>query len=286
MKHWTIYCHTHTDSGRRYIGLTSQTMEKRWKNHIYAAKSSKDGRWHFPNAIRKYGKDAFTHKILEICDTLESAGIAEVKWIKFYDSRNPDRGFNLTKGGEYAPSVSRIQRSEIVRKLWQNSEYREKVIASTRNSYLDPSLRAKASKISKDMWEKPGYREIIKARNSIASKELWKRPGFRTKMSDISKEIQSRPEVKMKLSNANKGKIISHENRVKIGDRCRGKKLSAEHRAKISASTKGKSKKPFSAEHRANISKGLKGKTRSPEVRAKIRDRLKEYFLMKRLKKY
>lgn len=47
---WTIYCHTHVDSGRRYIGLTKQAMMKRWKNHVHAAQHSRDGRWHFPNA--------------------------------------------------------------------------------------------------------------------------------------------------------------------------------------------------------------------------------------------
>ena len=61
---WTIYCHTHIETGRHYVGLTKKTWQKRWNQHCSQAKSSKDGRWHFPNAIRKYGKEAFTMKSL------------------------------------------------------------------------------------------------------------------------------------------------------------------------------------------------------------------------------
>ena len=74
---YTIYCHTHTESGRRYIGLTKLTMMKRWNSHIYTANHVKNGKLaatgHFPNAIRKYGKDAFSHEVLEVCSTLEEA---------------------------------------------------------------------------------------------------------------------------------------------------------------------------------------------------------------------
>jgi hypothetical protein len=92
-KHWTIYCHTHVDSGRRYVGLTSRSMERRWSQHVAQAKTSRGGRWHFPNAIRKYGKNAFSHEILEICYSLEEANTAEDKWINHFDARNPERGF-------------------------------------------------------------------------------------------------------------------------------------------------------------------------------------------------
>ena len=77
MKRWIIYCHTHIDSGRRYIGLTMQTMMQRWKSHVYAAMNSKDGRWHFPNAIRKYGSKSFSHQVLAMSWDLEGANETE-----------------------------------------------------------------------------------------------------------------------------------------------------------------------------------------------------------------
>ncbi|KKM23993.1 hypothetical protein LCGC14_1609580 [marine sediment metagenome] len=116
---WTIYCHIHNITGRRYVGLTSQTWQERWKNQVHVAKSSKGGRWHFPNAIRKYGKDAFSHKVLGVCDTLEEANIAEIRWIEHFDTRNPEKGFNLAKGGKHVPHPIR-------KNPWNNPKYRAK----------------------------------------------------------------------------------------------------------------------------------------------------------------
>jgi group I intron endonuclease len=148
---WTIYCHIHIDSGRRYIGLTSQTVEKRWNQHCVQAKSSKGGRWHFPNAIRQYGKNAFSHEVLEVCETLESANEAEAKWIDHFDSRNPERGFNLAKGGEHVPHP--------IKNPWDRPGYREKAIRSLKNTWSDPKKRAEASVISKTALNKPEVRK-------------------------------------------------------------------------------------------------------------------------------
>ena len=71
-------------------------MERRWAQHCVQARSSKGGRWHFPNAIRKYGKDAFSHEVLEICLSLEEANEREQYWIWTYDTTNPLRGFNAS----------------------------------------------------------------------------------------------------------------------------------------------------------------------------------------------
>ena len=132
---WTIYCHTHIDSGRRYVGLTKRTMGRRWSQHVCQARSSKGGRWHFPNAIRKYGKDAFSHEVLEVCDTLEDANAAEVRWINHFDTRNPEKGFNLKKGGSHVPHP--------IKNPWDRPSYREKVSSSIRARWEDPATRAR-----------------------------------------------------------------------------------------------------------------------------------------------
>ncbi len=35
---WTIYCHMHIESGRRYIGQTKYSMMHRWNQHCAQAK--------------------------------------------------------------------------------------------------------------------------------------------------------------------------------------------------------------------------------------------------------
>ena len=67
----TIYCHIHRASGRRYVGQTRYSMEKRWRQHIYNAIRG-DCRV-FAAAILEYGPDAFDHAVLEVCETSASA---------------------------------------------------------------------------------------------------------------------------------------------------------------------------------------------------------------------
>ncbi len=190
---WTIYCHIHTESGRRYIGLTSQTMAQRWKTHVSHAKISKGGRWHFPNAIRKYGKDAFSHEALAQSRTLEDANATEEAIISQYDTRNPAKGFNLAKGGTHVPHPIR-------KNPWKDPEYRARVI---------PTLIA--------------VTQTAQARaNNKASLNT---PESKAKRSRISKEIQSRSEVKAKIASANKGRILSPETLRKIAAANRSRDL-------------------------------------------------------------
>ena len=57
------------------------------------------GLGHFYNAINKYGWDAFTHEIIADGLTLQQASEWEQKLIEQYDSTNPDKGYNIAKGG-------------------------------------------------------------------------------------------------------------------------------------------------------------------------------------------
>ncbi len=119
---WTIYCHTHIVSNRRYVGLTSRTWQRRWAQHLVQARSRSSGWSHFPNAIRKYGKDAFSHEVLETCDTLEAANAAEERWIEELGTRDPTKGFNTAKGGGFYPNPEK-------KNPWDRPEFREKMLS-------------------------------------------------------------------------------------------------------------------------------------------------------------
>jgi group I intron endonuclease len=83
-------------SNKRYIGITSQKPERRWrkdgngyKYHLY-----------FWRAIQKYGWDNFNHDILFDNLTKEEAEQKEVELIAYYNSNNVDYGYNMSIGGE------------------------------------------------------------------------------------------------------------------------------------------------------------------------------------------
>lgn len=189
---WTIYCHTHTESGRRYVGLTKLTMMKRWNSHVYTANRVKGGKpavtGHFPNAIRKYGKDAFSHEILEVCATLEEANAREEHWINFYDTRNPEKGFNLAKGGEHRPHP-------IKNNPWGHPGYRERVSASMKARCEDPIYRMEMSQRSNEVLSRSEVRKKL----SAATSQQFSSPEARFKISETVKALHRVPEIAEKF---------------------------------------------------------------------------------------
>jgi len=78
-------------------------MLARWNGHVDLSKRSNGKHSHFAAAIKRYGPQAFSHEILEICNSLETANQAEEAWIEFYDTCDPMKGFNLVKSGGHQP---------------------------------------------------------------------------------------------------------------------------------------------------------------------------------------
>lgn len=100
---YCVYIHTNKINGKKYVGQTCQKPEYRWK---------KDGRGYrsetyFGKAIQKYGWNNFEHEIIASNLTQEEAKNFEILLIDKLDTMNPDKGYNLTKGGEGTVGVVR-----------------------------------------------------------------------------------------------------------------------------------------------------------------------------------
>ena len=183
---WTIYCHVHIESGRRYVGLTKKTLLQRWNQHIYSASHRKLGKQsHFWASILKYGKDAFSHEVLGTAANLEQANLAEEYWIEHYDTRNPEKGFNLMKGGQHAPHP--------VKNPWDRPGFRDKHAASMQKVYQDPGWRSSVSSSMKKICSSSEWREAASRRGeeqaarpgaSESKSARWLDPDFAVKCSD------------------------------------------------------------------------------------------------------
>lgn len=93
---YIVYQHKNKTNGKVYIGITSQTPEKRWGINGNGYKSSP----HFYNAIQKYGWDNFEHDILYDNLTKEEACKKEQELIQKFQSMDRSFGYNSTSGGE------------------------------------------------------------------------------------------------------------------------------------------------------------------------------------------
>lgn len=92
---YTIYIHTNKINGKVYVGQTSQSVEQRWRNGNGYINNT-----YFNRAIEKYGWDNFKHEILCTGLSEEEADRMEIVMIARFCSNDPDKGYNLTIGGE------------------------------------------------------------------------------------------------------------------------------------------------------------------------------------------
>jgi group I intron endonuclease len=104
MEQGDIYVLT-SPSGKKYVGQSVQFLPcgkrhgyiKRWKQHVYEAKTGKDFSVCLNNAIRKYGEETFTVELLLTCN-ISDLNRWEQHYIKHLNTFHPN-GYNLTEGG-------------------------------------------------------------------------------------------------------------------------------------------------------------------------------------------
>lgn len=114
---YSVYCHT-TPSGKKYIGITSKIPEERWLNGRGYV-----GNKHFWGAIRKYGWANIEHEVLCTNLTEREAKDEEKRLIALYDTTDQSKGYNVTRGGDGANTMTDKQRqrlSEIAKEAYRN----------------------------------------------------------------------------------------------------------------------------------------------------------------------
>lgn len=102
-----VYVVTHGNSGKQYVGITVQSLERRWEYHLDQARAG-----HIKNkrslhaAIREFGAHEFAIKQIDTGSSKGSLESKERKWIKKLGTLAPE-GFNISTGGTSGGSNSR-----------------------------------------------------------------------------------------------------------------------------------------------------------------------------------
>jgi len=193
---YKVYMHT-TPSGKRYIGITNQSVERRWKLG-YGYKKS---RYFYP-AIKKYGWNNIKHEVLFTNLTKEEACKKEIELICAYNTNDRLFGYNLHEGGVVGGRPFGYHHTE---------ETKKKL-----------SERHKGKKLSKKQYEtlklnmfKKGHIPWTKGKK--LPKQLVEKIRERCKGNKYALGHKLSEEQKKKISEASKGKHHSQKTEFKKG---------------------------------------------------------------------
>lgn len=191
-----VYLILNKVNGRKYVGQTVKSLEKRFNKHARKKDSMLIGR-----AIRKYGQENFYCGVIKTCSSKEELDYWEKYYIAVLYTKKP-YGYNLTDGGEGFVGY-----------------------------HHSPEVCAKISKAKKSSSR---VAEHI-AKLAEANRGRHHTPEACAKMSASHKGKPKTAEHCAKIAAALKGQPFTPERCANIAASKRGKPLSIEHRAKIAA---------------------------------------------------
>lgn len=95
MNNYIVYIHTNKKDGKKYVGITRQSPNRRWRNgHGYYENV------HFYRAICRDGWDGFIHEIVKAGLSKDEACLLEKELIAEHRSNDERFGYNKSTGGE------------------------------------------------------------------------------------------------------------------------------------------------------------------------------------------
>ena len=162
-----VYLITHTASSKKYVGQTLTHRlnhgryrpfgaEGRFRDHLSTAVKNTKGKQctYLYNAIRLYGREAFTVSVLEVCDR-SAIDEREKHHITAQNTLFP-HGYNLTPGGRGTMYIAAIPNDTPLSpkgkhggSKFRSAETRQKISARGKKMCADPVRRAERAKNAK-----------------------------------------------------------------------------------------------------------------------------------------
>ncbi len=198
MDGYILYAHINKTNGKKYIGITCQSADRRWRDgNGYKSNN------HFYSAIKKYGWENFEHIVLKNELTKEDAEKLEAKLIEKYNTTNRKIGYNTKEGGgsngrhtkETRKKMSQLCKQRPVD--WQKiRKMQELNTGAKRNHEIGKKISQK--KIGKKLTQEH-IKNISESHKGHVHTEEQKK-----KIGESVKRAFSSPEMRKKLSKSGK----------------------------------------------------------------------------------
>jgi group I intron endonuclease len=162
-----IYLITNDINGKQYVGQTTQSLKRRWMEHIWD--TNKGSTYAIHRAIRKYGAEHFHIKEIDIASSRSELNDKEKYWIAKLNTMYPN-GYNLVEGGS-----TPVWTPEIREKVSGNNHWTHRMSFSIETLqkkhdalYRKPSPRSKPVRcvetgevfpFAKEFYYKYGYQD-------------------------------------------------------------------------------------------------------------------------------
>jgi len=258
-----VYLITNKVTGKQYVGQTTYGVAHRWRQHCETATRGRG--YVIGKAIRKYGADAFTLKVLDTAATQTELDAKETQWIASVGSLVP-QGYNLQAGGNGGRPCEETRRRMSAAQMGRvhTESVKEKLRVANTGRTLSTEAR---EKISRRHTGRVVSEEGLQ-RMSLAKKGKPLSPEHAAKARVAGLGKTRSPEAIEATRQANLGRKMSPEavEKNRQAQLKLGKKLSPEHAEALHRSRRDK---PLSPEHIDAIRKTHLGRKRSDETRAK-----------------
>lgn len=201
-----VYCHTNNVNGKRYVGVTSMSLEKRAGTDGSMYKSSPL----FFAAINKYGWGKFSHAIIQDNLSCDQAAKLEAELIEQWRLTDRRFGYNLQVGG--FPDDQELFK-------YQNGDRSKRISKTLKAQRSSPEYRDIMRNRMLEVWKRPGYADL-RDKAFRAGKD-WGRPHIRVKLVDTGEIFRSRADLANRIGvHKTNRKILSLK---KEGDSCQVK---------------------------------------------------------------
>lgn len=144
MPYGIVYLVINRINGKRYVGQTTQSLNMRWSQHVYAA-FNRPHEIILHNAIRKYGAESFS--ISQIAEASDKALLdwLEDWWMLVYSTLAKTHGYNRKTGGSSGQHTSETRQRLSARAKGRRAWNKDKPMSETQKEKLRTSCKGRVS---------------------------------------------------------------------------------------------------------------------------------------------